>query len=38
MVNAMDTDELRRADHEVHDIAYGRYDGQIEKYQQGMSR
>jgi hypothetical protein len=30
--------ELRRADHEVHDIADGRYDGRIEKYQQGMSR
>ena len=29
--------ELRRADHEVHDIADGRYDGRIEKYQQGMS-
>ena len=26
------------ADHEVHDIVDGRYDGQIEKYQQGMSR
>ena len=30
--------ELRRAGHEVHDIADGRYDGRIEKYQQGMSR
>lgn len=30
--------ELRRADHEVHDIADGRYDGRIQKYQQGMSR
>ena len=28
----------RRADHEVHDIADGRYDGRIQKYQQGMSR
>lgn len=30
--------ELRRADHEVHDIVDGRYDGQKQKYQQGMSR
>ena len=30
--------ELRRADHEVHDIADGRYDGRIQKYQQGVSR
>ena len=30
--------ELRRADHEVHDIADGRYDGRIQKFQQGMSR
>ena len=30
--------ELRRADHEVHDIADGRYDGRIQKYQQGLSR
>ena len=30
--------ELRRADHEVHDIADGKYDGRIQKYQQGMSR
>ncbi len=30
--------ELRRADHEVHDIADGRYDGRIQKYQQGISR
>ena len=30
--------ELRRADHEVHDIADGRYDGRIQKYQQGMPR
>ncbi len=30
--------ELRRADHEVHDIAEGRYDGRIQKFQQGMSR
>ena len=30
--------ELRRADHEVHDIADGRYDGRIQKCQQGMSR
>ena len=29
--------ELRRADHEVHDIADGRYDGRIQKFQQGMS-
>ena len=26
------------ADHEVHDIADGRYDGRIQKFQQGMSR
>lgn len=25
--------ELRRADHEVHDIADGRYDGRIQKFQ-----
>ena len=31
-------DELRRADHEVHDIADSRYDGRIQKFQQGMSR
>ena len=32
--------ELRRADHEVHDIADGRYDGRIQKYvnNQGLSR
>ena len=30
--------ELRRADHEVHDIADGRYDGRIQKFQQEMSR
>ena len=30
--------ELRRADHEVHDIADGRYDGRIQKFQQGISR
>ena len=30
--------ELRRADHEVHDIADGRYDGRIQKLQQGLSR
>ena len=30
--------ELRRADYEVHDIADGRYDGLIQKFQQGMSR
>jgi hypothetical protein len=24
--------ELRRADHEVHDIADGRYDGRIQKF------
>ena len=30
--------ELRRADHEVHDIADGRYDGRIKKYQQGLTR
>ena len=30
--------ELRRADHEVHDIADGRYDGRIQKYQQGLTR
>ena len=30
--------ELRRADHEVHDIADGRYDWRILKFQQGMSR
>ena len=29
---------IRRADHEVHDIAEGRYDGRIQKYQQGVSR
>ena len=29
--------ELRRAEHEVHDIADGRYDRRIQKYQQGMS-
>ena len=26
---------ISRADHEVHDIADGRYDGRIQKYQQG---
>ena len=30
--------ELRRADREVHDIADGRYDGRIQKFQQGVSR
>ena len=30
--------ELRRADDEVHDIADGRYDGRIQKFQQEMSR
>ena len=30
--------ELRRADHEVHDIADGRYDGRIQKIRQGVSR
>ena len=30
--------ELRRADHEVHDIANGRYDGRIQKIRQGVSR
>ena len=30
--------ELRRADHEVHDIADGRYEGRIQKFQQGISR
>ncbi len=30
--------KLRRADHEVHDIAGGRYDGRIQKFQQGLSR
>lgn len=30
--------ELRRADHEVHDIADGRYDGRIQKYHQGLTR
>ena len=30
--------ELRRADHKVHDIADGRYDGRIQKYQQGLTR
>ena len=30
--------ELRRADHEVHDIAEGRYDGRIQKFQQGLTR
>ena len=30
--------ELRRAEHEVHDIAVGRYDGRIQKFQQEMSR
>lgn len=30
--------ELRRADHEVHNIADGRYDGRIQKYQQGLTR
>ena len=29
---------IRRADREVHDIAEGRYDGRIQKYQQGVSR
>ena len=29
---------IRRADHEVHEIAEGRYDGRIQKYQQGVSR
>lgn len=29
---------IRRADHEVHDIAEGRYDGRIQKYQQGLTR
>ena len=24
--------------HEVHDIADGRYDGRIQKYQQGLSK
>ena len=32
------TNELRRADYEVHDIADGRYDGRIQKFQQGISR
>ncbi|MBQ8052044.1 MAG: hypothetical protein IJ197_10835 [Bacteroidaceae bacterium] len=30
--------ELRRADREVHDIADGRYDGRIQKFQQGLTR
>ena len=29
---------ISRADHEVHDIADGRYDGRIQKYQQGLTR
>jgi len=29
---------FRRADHEVHDIADGRYDGRIQKFQQGLTR
>ena len=36
--NKKNANELRRADHEVHDIADGRYDGRIQKFQQGMSR
>ena len=28
----------KRDDHEVHDIADGRYDGRIQKFQQGISR
>lgn len=38
VLSKFNANELRRADHEVHDIAEGRYDGRIEKYQQGMSR
>ncbi len=30
--------QLWRAEQEFHDIAEGRYDGRIQKYQQGMSR
>ena len=30
--------ELRRADHEVHDMADGRYDGRIQNIRQGVSR
>ena len=37
-LGGFNANELRRADHEVHDIADGRYDGRIQKYQQGMSR
>ena len=29
---------ISRADREVHDIADGRYDGRIHKFQQGVSR
>ena len=29
---------ISRADHEVHDIAEGRYDGRIQKDEQGVSR
>ena len=29
---------ISRADREVHDIAEGRYDGRIQKYQQGLTR
>ena len=34
----LNANELRRAYQEVHDIADGRYDGRIQKYQQGVSR
>ena len=30
--------KLRRAHHEVHDIADGRYEDRIQKYQQGLTR
>lgn len=32
-VGRFNANELKRADHEVHDIADGRYDGRIKKYQ-----
>ena len=38
VLSKFNANELRRADHEVHDIAEGRYDGRIQKYQQGIPR
>ena len=38
VADRFNANELRRADHEVHDIADGRYDGRIQKFQQGISR